>query len=415
MNKYNVLNFVFAFVVLLTSAMFLLPPDDTWLGLSDFPSYYAAARLISRGHAADVYRMDKLQPEINRYWTMPSGRAVFAAEPPLFMPAYEPLAYFTPAGSVAFSLILSVAATAAALTILSAILELRMWGTITLMVLTAGSVTYWCTIRIGKPVCIMLLALCCVMLLLKRRRDIGAAGASLLCLMKWHEILPLLMFASGARKWAYVVSFASACGLLAVISLLTFGIEGWSNYLQLLVTLSKGPALIRYWDMPTFRGQLCLLNIDWKICNLVSSGAFAVAMTILIWLGMKFKNQNRWWYEGFAISSLISVTFNMHCHLYDVLLLTPALCILIKAAKDAGDRVMLMLSCLVVFMFSIPVFMSLRPVHFFFASGQLNPYFVVLLATTAYAVWFVMKAARVERQVVERVSQVELNQPRVWS
>src|SRR6185437_653858 len=83
--------------------------------------------------------------------------------------------------------------------------------------------------------------------------------------------------------------------------------------------------------------------------------------------------------------------------------------------KDAGDRVMLMLSCLVVFMFSIPVFMSLRPVHFFFASGQLNTYFVVLLATTAYAVWFVMKAARVERQVVERVSQVELNQPRVWS
>src|SRR6185437_6719331 len=145
----SIINFFFALAVLAIPAVIFRPPGDTWLMVSDFPAYYGAAKLISHGHAADVYEIHRLQLEIRRAWRMPPERQVFVAEPPIFMPAFEPLANFTPNGAVLFSFITAIAATALSLVLLSEALVLSNRATLWLIALTASSGPFWESMHCG--------------------------------------------------------------------------------------------------------------------------------------------------------------------------------------------------------------------------------------------------------------------------
>jgi hypothetical protein len=406
----HLIHFVFALIVFALPAAFLRPDGDTWTNVSDFPAYYAAAKLMSRGHAADVYRLDKLEAEIHRYWKMPDGRIAFIAEAPFFMPVFQPLAKLTPDGAALVSCILMIVATSAAVVVLSAALELSDRATMAVIALTAASGPYWESMHCGKPAPLMLLGLCCTMLLVKHYRQRSAALASLVCLVKWHEIMPFLAFAAGARKIAYVFWFICASLLLAVASLGIFGVEGWVNYFRLLSEMSKDPSFIGYCVMPTLRGQLCMLGLNWQMLSAFSVLAYGASLVYLARYAGRFADSNRWWVVGIACSSLADVAFGVHCHQYDVLLLVPAVCILIREAVRAKDRIMLGLVSGLILVYSLPVYVGIQ--YGFLSwlkltAGRPNIFFVLVAVTTIYAFAFARRWPADARNQRARGNQVE--------
>ncbi len=365
LSKARIPYIIFAFVLLTVPCMLWKMQPNYFIISTDLPAYYAAAKLMTSGRAAQVYDPKAVRQEALIYFPdIPAKKEfLFVAEPPLVMPAFAIFSFLTPLEAKILSEAVGITATLLALFLLADLLQFSLKDTTTLILLTAFVVPYWSVIRIHKPTPILLLGLCLTLYFLKKNKNKAASLSSILCFIKPQVFLPFLAFAAGARQFKYIFATAGVGLALALCSLAMFGVDGWSAYIKLLLKMSSEPLIVGVTDMPTLKGLLYRLAIDPGIANSISSLGFAATLCFLLWFGNKFVAHRQWWLPAVAASSIIGLITGIHAHLYDFVMIIPATAIFLKHEELAKEKFTQRVLWIVIGLLVVPAFLLINPIN----------------------------------------------------
>jgi hypothetical protein len=158
--------------------------------------------------------------------------------------------------------------------------------------------------------------------------------------------------------------------------------------------------------MPTLRGQLAYVNVDWRLVNQISTVVYVGCVAFVWWFSRRFADDKHWWMAGTACALLVTITFGLHCHQYDVLLAVPAIAVLAKEAYGSKDYVMLCMVNALTFSYLLAPYMA---INYYYLHGfkdvpggpMINPHFALLLGTTICAFLFVRKSALKRRHSLQ--------------
>ena len=121
---------------------------------------------------------------------------------------------------------------------------------------------------------------------LRRGRDLMAGVFLGLGLFKFQFVLPFALILLLRRKWRFAGGFALSAALLSAMSLIPAGWRGVSNYLSLLLQISRHPAHVSFGsavDMPTIQGFVYAI-LHRGVSSTAISLIVALASVVLIGL-----------------------------------------------------------------------------------------------------------------------------------
>ncbi len=397
---------IFAFILLTVPCMLWKMQPNYFIISTDLPAYYAAAKMMTSGRAAQVYDPRAVRQEALIYFPdIPAKKEfLFVAEPPLVMPAFVIFSFLSPADAKLLSEAVGITATLIALLLLAELLNFSIKETTTLILLTAFVVPYWSVIRIHKPTPIILLGLCLTLFLLKKNKTRATAFSTVLCLVKPQVFLPFLAFATGARQFKYLLVTACVGLALALASLPLFGIEGWTAYVHLLMKMSSEPLIVGVTDMPTLKGLLYRLAVDPAIANFVSSLCFGATLCFLVWLGNRFVSRSEWWLPAVAASSILGLITGIHAHLYDFVMIIPAIAILLKYDRLAQEKFTHRVLWIVIGVLIVPAFLLINPIN---DRTGLHWHFIMLAIASVSAIVSVLAMVTTKSDTANATTDLE--------
>src|SRR5207302_2094563 len=141
--------------------------------------------------------------------------------------------------------------------------------------------------------------------LLRFEQQIVAAFPLAVLFLKPQELLPFAVFLLGAGRYKTLLVLLALGVGLAATSYELIGLQGYMNYADLMnfsMTHTQGmqPEL-----SPTVRGQLLRLPINSALVMQISLGALAVALLLILFLGLQFKRRPGWLWAGLIGSMLL--------------------------------------------------------------------------------------------------------------
>jgi glycosyl transferase family 87 len=226
---------------------------------SDFPEFYAAARMVIEGQGHQLYD-PAVQEEFQiRY----AGRiGTYFIHPPFEALIYLPFALFPLTTAYA----LWTWFNGGLLVVLSLVLSRDVLEPLTWPVVLAGLFLFppvLLNFFEGQDALLLLLLVMAAILALKGKNDI-AAGCFLACgLFKFHLIVALVVLVLRLRRVRTLMAFAACAGLLILLSVGICGSEALTSYSQLLIHINGLPlAAIHPAQMANLRGLVALCGLQ---------------------------------------------------------------------------------------------------------------------------------------------------------
>jgi hypothetical protein len=370
--------------------------------ISDLPEYYAASKMAASSRGAGIYRLDQLGSEQQKLFPAMGERAVGFYVPPPALVWLLPLSVVPLSIVPAFWSTLLVAALIAAIAILSRLFQLNLVQSLAIWSVAAISGPLYESIRIGQPAPLLLLALCAAVAALRADRCLLAALAMSFLFIKPQELLPFLVYLAGARRYRPLAALLGIAGVFVAFSLLAVGVEGYTNYFQLLFDSVGNTANMQPELTPTLRGQLLRLLPGSKWLATGGSSLACLAVLAFIWLsGRRYARYRQWLEIGLVIAVPAGLVSALHCHDYDLLLLIPVVVAVFKlnllATVPEAVKLLIIAGST---MLLLPLYKYIH-YDYLLAGGPFNPIFAILLVA-AVGLPFLVHNSRLELLLDEK-------------
>jgi hypothetical protein len=346
---------------------------------SDFPNYYAAAKMIAAGKPKIAYDAVRLGELENQLVPALEGRV----KPFLLFPVLSwivtPLAFFPYHVALVVWTALLYAGLAAAFFVFANVFELKRMQRILAAAILGGSGPCLEAIRAAQPSSILLLGLAGVAYGIKHNRAFLAGCSQAIFLVKPHLLVPTLLYELGCRLYKIPAVTLVVSALCSIVSLVLIGLEAMQVYFSSVASPEFHATYLRIIAAPTFRGQLARLMPDTDLGTIIYGTYALVAIAALV-LGMKRSGLR----PLLTIVVPITLVFSPHLHIYDLLLLFPGICMLLCSPTTARSLRVLCAALIVLFLDAVYI-----PVHYYYVlqGGPFNPFFwgVLMLAIASLA------------------------------
>jgi len=377
--------------------------------ISDFPQYYAPARLICGGHGAQCYDFSVISKmQHDSFPDMGDRSAV-----PTYLPPPS-LIWFLPFGLMGGSEAFLAWKLVQLLALIGAILLLRDTFTLrrkALSWLIAGigiCGPAFAATQLGQISMPILFALSLLIWGFKHDKIWVAAVALSLLMLKPQEGLPLLVYIAGARRYKMIGFSAVVLLAASLVVACLIGPHGIMDYFSSLNSgLGKEQSMLMQPELgPTVRGQLLRLAPESRSLIALASGALMLLSWAFIFLsGRKFAKNPDWLEAGLLIAMPLGLLTALHFHSYDLTLLIPSLVLVMSGPLESIAPPWLLLSgFLVVGAFMVPFYMYIHWDYLLKEHWLLNPHFFALAALTAGLTYL---AYKYPDQIQKRSVQVD--------
>lgn len=361
----------------------------TFAVVNDLPEYYAGASLVAAGKGEAIYQLGMLAAEEQRIFPAMGDRIVGLFIPPFAVPLLMPLLLIPPLAAPVVWTTFLVGCVAAACATLRKTFQLSRVATLWLVAVLCLSGPLYEALRIGQLAPLLLLALCAATYHLQKRNDTVAGLWLAILLLKPQELLPLALYLAAGRKWKVIIALGLSALLLCAISLIWPGIEAWKSYSVLISDVENNTRFMQPELSSTLRGQLLRFNsIPAGTTNLISLAGLSISLLFIAGCGYKLRGD---WRGLLFIALPLGLVFALHCHDYDLLLLTPCIVSLTRYAPASKIPALLQLAgILSAGLFMLPFYIPIHYQHLL-KGGLINPQFIVLLVWAAALAFFTLK------------------------
>ncbi|HEY9772482.1 MAG TPA: glycosyltransferase family 87 protein [Planktothrix sp.] len=298
----------------------------------DFKSYYAFSYVL-RHTPGKIYEPKEILSTVHSLF--PESNTPLAFPPPIqvlptTLPLVVPFSLWPSDSVVAFWSVLTALAAAAATFLLARQYKFSVLGTSFLMLAAALSGPYHSLIRLGEPGPLGVLCLAGIFFCLKNKRPYAAAVLLAALTLKPHWILPLSAFLFGARRYKTIGLFVAICAGIAVLSLVLFGTQTWSDYIPLSKLLTDNPWMFGIQQAVSASAQIYRFfpQIPYRQIAIVGGGIYALSLLALVWLGNRVRNQEEWLELGILSVFPIGIACSFYYTPYDMFLLLPTVAVL---------------------------------------------------------------------------------------
>ncbi|HEY9784345.1 MAG TPA: glycosyltransferase family 87 protein, partial [Candidatus Obscuribacterales bacterium] len=349
---------------------------------SDFPEYYAPARLIVEGRGADGYVLSALGSKQHDLYPLMGERIVPLFVPPPGLILLAPLGLFPHTVAPILWRLLLLVCLIGALIVLKRDYRLNLKETSYFTAATFLSGAAFESLRIDQLAPIILLLFCLSLQYFRADRPMVAGVLLSVLVFKPQHLLPFVAALAGGRRWKTLLALAATVGALSLISLIVLGAAGIQNYLDLV----KAPEVAHYMQAQlgaNVRGQLLRLMPDATGLIWTISGITMLAGVILSFVMGRLMSAKEHFVEWMVLLTVpLGLLISPHCHNYDHLLLLPPILFIFKnVVRPFGEiyKTLVML-CGLIFVVPFSIF-----IHYFYIlpGGLLNPYFFALLLFVA--------------------------------
>lgn len=358
--------------------------------VSDLPEYYASAKMILAGKAAQIYSLPWIRAAQHSWFPAMQDRFVPIFIPPPSLLLLSPLAcvppevvWFVWSLLLLFSFVVSIF-------LLRRIFLLSASQTLWIFAVVFLSGPLYESLRLSQLAPVMLVAFCAALWAMRRGNPLLAGVCLAVLFFKPQVLLPYVIFLAGVRRWRMLACLSGVLVFLFLGSFMVFGVEGWQSYLSLLSGSAVNSVYMQPELCPTIRGQLLRffahssLSIITGI-NIVSLIASIVTYCLIFVIARRIRESDNWLEESLLVSMPLGMISCLHVHEYDLLLLVPSVVAFVrnKMFKRLPVALQLFFIC-VLPMFMLPIYLNIHYDWLLKGGGVnplflLNPFFIVLV------------------------------------
>lgn len=362
---------------------FLVQPFNATV--SDFPQFYAAARLIVSGHGADCYQMEKFTSLQHECFPAMADRSIFIYLPPPSLVWFLGLGFLPSQAATVVWKIVQFVCLAASVLLLRNAFSLNNKSFLWLVAVLCLSGPAFAAIKIEQVSMLLLCALSTAIWALRKNKPWIAAVALSFLMIKPQEGLPFLIFLLGARRYKVVAFTACILAGTTIFVSLVIGQQGISNYFHFGFSAIEQSAYMQSELGPTVRGQLLRLLPESKTAIALVSGLISLCSLLFIFVsGRRFASHRAWLEAGLLIAIPLGLVTCFHLHSYDLVLLAPTVVtILAGPLENAIPPIPLLISFILFGTFMVPFYIYIHWDYLLKEHWLLNPHFFVLLALAA--------------------------------
>ena len=372
-------------VAVLAMGIVVLSALEAWRSITDFPQYYAAAKMYMAGDGANVYDENAISWVEHTHFPKMKEEPVRFCFPPFSLPLFLPVGLLQPNIAHYGWTILSVIAFCLSSFTLRKTFDIPVKRAFWFVVLLPIMGPFCQSIIMGQPSFFLLLGLAGATFTLKRGHPYWAALSMVALIPKPHLALPVCIFLLGARKFKTVFALAGIGIILLATTLLNPGFEAYVNYASFMKYANQHPEVMNLPGCVTIRTQLLRFFPQfYEAVGIVSLGVFAGGLALLAWLGNKFKNRQDWLEIASLVSMPVGFVTTLYVHPYDLLLFLPSIFVFgfVLQNRVQTRPGMIPLCILMAVIFVFPVY-----VPAYFTKWPFYPLFWVVLAYAGLCVW----------------------------
>ena len=372
--------------------------------ISDFPEYYAPAKMCLNGQGGAAYVINLLGQEQHKIFPMMGERVVLLFVPPPGLMLAIWLGLFNPLTAEIIWKGLLVACLVGTIVIMAKMFSLKNKATCYLVTAMCLSQACYEVLRIDQLAPILLFSLTAAIYFLKKKQDIKAGLFLSLFILKPQLILVYLAYLAGMRRWRPLLTMIIVVSVLTVLAYFVIGSVGFKNYFDLL----RLPTIAHFMQpelMPTLRGQLLkILPDDASVIMKLSIIVYGIVVAGAYLLGAKYRQAAHAIELGILLVMPLGLITALHCHSYDLLLLLPSLLILFNdtAIKFGPYFKLLVIAGSIVFVLPLSTMIHY---DYLLRGGKCNIWFVELLILSAMI--FKISMRQKPNSEVEIVTQVK--------
>lgn len=348
---------------------------------TDFPQYYAPARMIVTGHGSEIYNFEKGVELQNQLFPSMGGRMQPVYLPPPSQAWMIPLGLLP--GDIAYIVwkTMQLVCLCMSVWLLKSCYQLSKKATAWLVAVLFASGPAFMACSIDQVSLFLLGALCVAIWGLKKDNPWVAAVALAFLMLKPQEAFPLLAFLLGAQRYKPVFR---ALGIVAVLSIIVSSIIGYQSvidYFKFASTFVEQNAFLQSELGPNLRGQLLRFAPDSKaLIATVSSIVCLLGLGFIFVSGRRFSKNPEWLEAGLLIAVPLGLVTMFYVHSYELVLLAPALLVILSGPLEATiPPALLMLGFLLVGTLMIPFYILIHHYYLLEGHGLLNPHFFAVL------------------------------------
>jgi hypothetical protein len=362
--------------------------------ISDFPEFYAAAKLFAAGAGASIYNIPEFGKAEMLYYPSPVRTFVGYFSPPFALPLVLPLALLpVSVAPIIFKIFLGLCLAGAVYLIKLAFNLSRNAFLWMLAVLSLSGVVCE-ALRIDQVATVLFLSFAGGIWALKKDKPTLAAILLTGMIAKPHELLPFVLFLFGAKKYKTVAVLAGIVVAFTLVAYLAIGAQGFSNYLALMkFTLTDNTYLVS--DIScTLRGQLFRYFPDHRmLMHYISLAALLPSLALIFYMGHKSARRSDWLELCLIGAMPLGIVTALYCYYYDLLVLVPAALLVLARYEKEVPPLMILGGMLGGLVFMLP-FSLLIQMLWLNTGHHFNPHFVALVLWALCGVWFVFKKLR---------------------
>ncbi len=345
---------------------------------SDLPEYYCAAHLVVTRCGNQVYDLLALGRAENLLFPSLAGRSIGLMVPPLAIPWLVPLAFVPVHLAPVLWKTINVIAIFLAILVLRKIFSLTSHDCLWLITGLGLTGPLFESLRIDQLAPLLLFAFCLALWAIKNERPVLAALALSFFWLKPQQIFPFLVLLLACRRFVVLSYWAGFSLLLAFASFVLLGVRGVTNYVMILSP--QAVPFMRPEIGPNFRGQLLRLFPQSGQIVMTVSLILLLCVAVKIFLATRRLGKAANWLElGTLFSMPLGLLSSLHCHDYDLILLTPSIVALFKYRQKLTKFVWLLGCCaLTGLVFFLPVYIEIH-YDYVLKGAVVNPCFIALL------------------------------------
>ncbi|HEY9720227.1 MAG TPA: glycosyltransferase family 87 protein [Trichormus sp.] len=348
--------------------------------VSDLPEFYAAARMVLAGQGKDVYVLAAQQMAQNACFPALGGRITAFFVNPISFPLLVPLGWVPVSIVIYVWKALQFIAAGVAFWLIKKSFELDLRGLMWLIAVTMCSGAAFESVRLDQLGMFLLLGISLATWGLKQDRPIIAALGLSILFLKPQELLPLLAFLLGARRYKVLLYLVVLGFIFGGIAMLEIGVDGLVNYKQLMMSTADSSQFLQTHLSPSLRGQLFrLFPLSKTLLTIITGVIYFAALGLFAWCGNLFSKSHKWIEAGLICAMPLGMVLSPYFFDYDLLILMPSLVVLTQ--KSLQDRLppWAILSCMFGgFIFMLPFSFQIH-YDYLMKGGLWNPSFIALL------------------------------------
>jgi hypothetical protein len=257
--------------------------------------------------------------------------------------------------------------------------------TIWLLCLLCANAPIFESLKLSQLAPFLLFSFSCSLWLAEQKKDLAAGAVLSLLLLKPQELFPLALFWLLSGRLKIIAGLAVAGVFLAAVSALFPGIAAYSTYMQLVRDSASNTIFMQPELSATIRGQLLRIPQLAGAANIISLGTLTLSAGSIAWLALVIaKKRIELQKYGLLCAALpLGLVSALHCHDYDLLLLTPWFIAVWKI--ESTDLLSKATKISAVILFALLVVPFYIPIHYRWLLEQpqiANPIFLAFLSAS---------------------------------